>query len=219
LKQLIVIPCYNTHIYINKLISDLYKNTSTDILIIDDGSSPKISFEKNKLTNIKIIRNNKNRGKGHALKKGFIYANENNYTHVITLDGDLQHDPSEINNFILESQDIDFLIGYRELRKPMPLLRIISNIITSKIISLILNKRIRDSQCGYRRYCLKKIYFKENSSNGYIFESEILLNSVNKSSKLKNIPIKLIYDGSPSHINKFTDTIKFIELILKHIIA
>ena len=219
MKQLIVIPCYNTHIYINKLVFTLFENTSTDILIIDDGSSPKISFENNELANLKIIRNNINKGKGHALKKGFLYAEENNYTHVITLDGDLQHDPSEINNFISENQDIDFLIGYRELRKPMPLSRIISNTITSQIISLILNKKIRDSQCGYRRYCLKKINFDRNSSNGYIFESEILLNSVNKLSRLKNIPIKLIYEGSPSHINKFTDTIKFIKLILKHIIA
>ena len=155
MKQLIVIPCYNTHIYINKLVFTLFENTSTDILIIDDGSSPKISFENNELANLKIIRNNINKGKGHALKKGFLYAEENNYTHVITLDGDLQHDPSEINNFISENQDIDFLIGYRELRKPMPLSRIISNTITSQIISLILNKKIRDSQCGYRRYCLK----------------------------------------------------------------
>ena len=219
MKQLIVIPCYNTHIYINKLISNIYKNTSTDILVIDDGSSPKISFEKDKVTNLKIIRNDTNKGKGHALKKGFLYAKENNYSHVITLDGDLQHDPFEINKFILEDKDIDFLIGYRELRRPMPLSRIISNTITSKIISLILNKNIRDSQCGYRRYRLKKIDFNSNSSNGYIFESEILLKSVNKLSILKNIPIKVIYDGSPSHINKFTDTIKFIKLILKHIIA
>ena len=106
MKQLIVIPCYNTHIYINKLISDIYKNTSTDILVIDDGSSPKISFEKDKLTNLKIIRNDINKGKGHALKKGFHYAKENNYTHVITLDGDLQHDPFEINKFILEDKGI-----------------------------------------------------------------------------------------------------------------
>tara|TARA_B100000579_G_scaffold10560_1_gene7807 strand:+ start:574 stop:1233 length:660 start_codon:yes stop_codon:yes gene_type:complete len=219
MKLLILIPCYNTHKYLSTLLSNLFTQTSDDILIVDDGSSPPINKEKFNNNNLFLIRNNINKGKGYALKKGFKYALNNNYTHIITIDGDMQHDPLEINKFSKHNKETEFLLGYRKFGKPMPLSRIISNTITSKIISILKNKRINDSQCGYRRYkvdAIKDFIFYED---GYVFESEILLKCINKNTSIENVKIKAIYDDSPSHINKITDTIKFIKLIMRYIIA
>jgi len=188
-------------------------------MIIDDGSSPSINIEKFEENGLILMRNNINRGKGYSLKVGFKYAIKNNYTHVITLDGDMQHDPMEINKFINADQNIDFLLGYREFTKPMPFSRIISNTITSKIISIFKSKTIKDSQCGYRRYRIDTIKDFLFSENGYLFESEILLNCINKNMNIHNINIRVIYDGSPSHINKLSDSIGFIRLITRYIFA
>ena len=219
MKLLILIPCYNTHKYLNDLILLLKSQTHNKIMIVDDGSSPSINIEKFEENNLILMRNNINRGKGYSLKVGFKYAIKNNYTHVITLDGDMQHDPMEINKFIDANQNIDFLLGSRKFSKPMPFSRIISNTITSKIISIFKSKLIKDSQCGYRRYrvdAIKDFLFLEN---GYLFESEILLNCINKNMKIHNINIRVIYDGSPSHINKLSDSIGFIRLIMRYIFA
>ena len=219
MKLLILIPCYNTHKYLTVLLSNLLTQTSDDILIVDDGSSPPISKNKFNKNNLFLIRNEINKGKGYTLKKGFKFALENNYTHVITLDGDMQHDPLEINKFSKHDKDIEFLLGYRKFSKPMPLSRIISNTITSKIISILKNKKINDSQCGYRRYKVNSIKDFILFEDGYVFESEILLKCIKKNTSIENVKIKAIYDDSPSHINKITDTIKFIKLIMRYIIA
>ena len=58
------------------------------------------------------------------MKVGFKYALENNYSHVITLDGDMQHDPMEINQFIDYDENIDNCIVKpqpRTLRGEVPL--------------------------------------------------------------------------------------------------
>ena len=101
----------------------------------------------------------------------------------------------------------------------MPLSRIISNTITSKIISILKTKTINDSQCGYRRYKIDTIKNLTFLENGYLLESEILLNCINKNMNIHNINIQVIYDGSPSHINKLSDSIGFIRLITSYIFA
>jgi len=58
--------------------------------------------------------------------------------------------------------------------------------------------------------------FKEN---GYLLESEILLNCIDRKTIVRNIDIKLIYDGSPSYINKFDDSMRFVRLILRYLFA
>ena len=131
MKSLILIPCYNTHKYLNDLISLLKSQTHNKIIVVDDGSSPPLNTEDFEDNHLILIRNNINRGKGYSLKLGFKYALENDYTHVITLDGDMQHDPMAINKFINPDKNIDFLLGYRKFSKPMPFSRIISNTITS----------------------------------------------------------------------------------------
>ena len=50
---------------------------------------------------------------------------------------------------------------------------------------------------------------------GYQFETEILLNSIDKSFSIKSVPINTIYNGSSSSINVILDTCRFIRCIIK----
>ncbi len=213
-----MIPCFNTHIYIKDLINKLRKNTNLDILIFDDGSSPKLELN-DKYDDVKFLRNARNRGKGYCLQKGLKYSEKNKYTHAITLDGDMQHSPYDIDKFINEDPSIDFLFGCRNFYSPMPFIRILSNKITSVIISLFKNVKIIDSQCGFRRYKISSLNLKKTDTNGYLYETELILNSLNKDMLIKNINIKTIYNDSKSNINSFRDTIGFINLIFRYIVA
>ena len=211
-----MIPCFNTHIYINTLINLLRKKTSLDILVYDDGSSPKLHLNK-EYKNVKFLRNNKNKGKGYTLHKGFMYAKKNNYSHVITMDGDMQHSPDDIIDFISEGSRIDFLFGSRRLSQPMPIHRILSNKITSFIISVLKNFTINDSQCGFRRYKVSSLNLSTIVNHGYLYETELILNSLNSNMTIKNVNIKTVYEDSPSNINNIKDTLSFIKLIFRYI--
>jgi len=217
MKPLIVIPAYNSNNFINKLIKKIIDQTDVEILVIDDGSINKITIDNK--NDVILIRNKTNRGKGYVLKKAIKYALKNSFTHILTMDSDLQHDPKHLNEFLEFEKDVDIVFGRREFSNPMPIHRIFSNKITSFIISFLVKNKIKDSQSGYRRYKLslfKNVNLKEN---GFHFESELILKCVNKNTKIGHILIDTIYNNSISSINNFSDTYKFIKLIFRHCFA
>ena len=119
MKLLILIPSFNTHKYLNNLINSIRLQTGSDILVVDDGSSPKLSLNDSHDKNLIIYRNEINKGKGSVIKYGINYAIEKKYTHLLTIDGDLQHDPNEINLFLNENNEINILLSYRSFKSPM----------------------------------------------------------------------------------------------------
>ena len=214
MNTLIVIPCYNHNDLCNNLVLNIKKH---QILIIDDGSD--IKFELDVPTNNCIIqRNNTNKGKGYAIKLSAEYAIKNNFTHILVIDADMQHDPSKIDSFINNNYNFDLVYGKREFNSNMPYLRRLSNSITSFIISIYCKKSIKDSQCGYRLYNLDLFNNLKSDEDGYQFETEILLKKIDKSSNIKSVNIPTIYNKSHSYIHNFADTYKFIKLIVRNII-
>tara|TARA_B110000438_G_C15738700_1_gene617486 strand:+ start:198 stop:845 length:648 start_codon:yes stop_codon:yes gene_type:complete len=213
LKTLLVIPNYNHNSSCTILID---KVAAYDTLIVDDGSTTPFKNEST-LSKSKILRNSKNMGKGYSIKKGAMYAISNHYTHMLTIDADLQHDPIYIKQFIENNEFSDLVYGKRSFKKNMPFFRRLSNSITSSIISLFCNLDIFDSQCGYRLYNLELFKNLDSKENGYQFESEILLKKINKYSNIGYVEISTIYNSSKSHINNTIDTLKFIILITKNI--
>ena len=71
----IIIPAFNPPITFLNLIKSIRNITSIPIIIIDDGSNPSIKI-KTIYSNIKLLKNNTNQGKGSSLLKGFNYAYE-----------------------------------------------------------------------------------------------------------------------------------------------
>jgi len=210
----IIIPAYNPIATFSKLIQSIRNKTSIPIIIIDDGSQPSIIIET-EYSEIILLRNNNNQGKGYSLIKGFHYAYKMGYTHGITLDADSQHDPSLIPEFLSMDQNFSIICGKRDFNNTMPLLRRISNISTSKIISLITHTKLFDSQCGYRRYILHDICTKIFYEKGFQFETEVLLTLLRSGMTISHIDIPTIYTGERSYIDNFRDTLKFIKLIIR----
>ena len=213
MKTLIVIPNYNHSSSCSILIGKLPQYS---LLVVDDGST--IPFiNKIKSSKVIILRNSINMGKGYSIKKAAKYAISNQYSHILTIDADMQHDPIYIEDFINYDKNSDLVYGKRNFKINMPFLRKSSNYITSKIISHLCRLNIYDTQCGYRLYNLELFKNLDSKENGYHFETEILLMKINKHSNIKYVDISTIYNGSKSHINNILDTVKFLILIIKNI--
>ena len=210
----IIIPSYN-ETGLQQLIDTIRSIHNFTIIVIDDGSDLPIEIEK-RFSEVFLFRNKTNKGKGFSILKGIKESAKKGYTYSMVMDADFQHDPEDIKNFIKHSKEYDLVAGYRKFKKPMPLSRILSNKITSAIISLIIKQKVKDSQCGFRMY--KNSIFRgvEFEESGFQFESEFLL-KMGKDIKIKQIPIKTIYNKSKSHINKTKDTFKFIKLIVRYL--
>jgi len=222
IRLALLIPAYNEEKYIEGVIENSSKY-KMDIIILDDGSIDSTASIVESLIPayspyLKLIRHSKNLGKGQALITGFDYIKENNYSGVITLDADGQHDTKEIINFleVIKKEDPDLIIGDRlGNTEGMPFIRLATNVFTSWIISKIARKKVSDVQSGYRylkTMALKKIKLK---TKNFDTEPEIILRAGLHDMKILNVPIKTIYhDDFVSYVNPVKDTIKFFMLVL-----
>jgi glycosyltransferase involved in cell wall biosynthesis len=219
MKTLTIIPAYQVAEYLERVINDTRKYLD-DILVVDDGSSDG-TYEVASNCGVYVIRHKENLGKGSALKTGFAYAIENDYEVVITLDGDGQHEPKYIPDFIsaYKNTGADLIIGSRTSDKSdMPFPRRCSNFLTSHILSGFLHTKIEDSQSGYRLIKTDLLKMIKLKSKNYQLETEIIIKAVKAGFKIDFVPIKVVYGSKfKTSIRGLTDTFRWIRLVLEEI--
>jgi len=216
MKTCVLIPTYNEENEVAKLIEEV-KRFKLDIVVVDDGSKDKTALIAESC-GVKVLRNTRNMGKGATLSRGFDYVLSNNYDAVITMDGDGQHRPEDLPDFLeaAETSDAGIFVGNRMLNTGnMPFIRIVTNKFMSWLISRIAKQKIYDSQCGFR--LIKAVVLKKIKLETVKFEaeSEMLIKACDRGFKIKSIPIETVYAQEKSQINPFIDTVRFIKFIYR----
>lgn len=219
MKGCVIIPVHNEAMTIGPIVQEI-KAKGLDCVVIDDGSSDKTK-DLAEREGAYVISHPTNYGKGTSLNDGFRYILYRNYDYAITMDGDGQHNPDEIKNFLktAEGSEAKIILGNRMLDpKGMPLIRRLTNRFMSLLISLISRQNLPDSQCGFR--LIKSDIFKTITLNTTKFEieSEVLIKAARAGFKIESIPIKSIYKGEKSQIHPIADTLRFIVFILRTIL-
>ncbi|MEW5758007.1 MAG: glycosyltransferase family 2 protein [Candidatus Omnitrophota bacterium] len=211
----VLIPTYNEAKIIGPLVKEI-KELGFDTVVIDDGSiDSTVSLAEE--AGAVVLKTEINQGKGMSLRRGFAYVLKHSYDIIIIMDGDGQHAPSNIKNFIreLNNSHADLIIGNR-MHKPkgMPLERWLTNNIMSFFVSFVCRQHIPDSQCGFRlikKRVLEVIYLK---SKNFQIDSEIIIQTHRKGFKIGSCPIDTIYTGSLSKINPIIDAFRFARFML-----
>jgi len=216
----ILIPAYNASPSINEVINQLFNLDihPTQIIVVNDGSTDETSSIANEL-NVNVVDFQKNHGKGAALLKGFEnFLQKSNTEYLICMDADLQHPVKSIPDFLKSNSK--FVIGNREKSfKTMPFHRILSNVITSKILSFVTRQKILDSQCGFRMIHRDVISKLELNEKGFQLESEMIVEVAKMGVNIGFVDIPTIYNQNSSSINNVKDTLKFIRYIIKEIFS
>lgn len=215
IKVCAVIPFYNEENFIADVIIQTLPFVDK-IIAVNDGSTDNsekiiIDFEK-----VQIISLNHNYGKGYALQKGFDECVKQNFDFIITLDADSQHNPKFISNFISLLAIFDIVIGNRlNDTTSMPFQRILSNKITSSLLSLKTGQKILDSQCGYRAYKLNVLKKIKSISFGYEAESEMIVFAARAGFKIGFADVPTIYGSEKSKMNPISATLGFIKILFR----
>jgi len=183
---------------------------------VNDGSTDGSEKIITNLERVQVISLNRNYGKGYALQKGFDETIKEDYDLIIKLDSDKQHNPAFIPQFISKLNNFDVVIGNRlNDTKQMPFQRILSNKITSFLLSLKTGQKITDSQCGYRAYKGKVLREVSSFALGYGAESEMIIYSVRAGYKIGFVNIPTIYGDEKSKMNPIKAIIGFIKVLFK----
>ncbi len=212
----ILIPCYNSGHTLLELISKIKKELPYNkILIVNDGSTDQTESIAHS-SRAHIISTSSNKGKGSAILTGLNALKNSEW--IICMDADLQHEPSDLKKFVeaIDSEQFDLIIGYRKRGgTEMPFSRIMSNSITSFLLSLRLGIKIRDAQCGFRAIRISTSIKDDFTEKRYMFETEYLIKSALKKQKIGWVPVQTIYNDSKSYIRPWVDTFKFVTLWIK----
>ena len=206
-KRLLAIPLFNEEATIQSVINEIRKYYADDILIVNDGSKDNSLALLRGMNDsgITIINHAENQGYGKSLIDAFDYSIVNNYTQLVTIDCDWQHEPKQIPEFFKELKNADIVSGSRYYfdqkntnsnagdSAPSDRYRI-NRIITEKINELT-SFKITDSFCGFKGYkvcALKKLQITEAD---YAMPLQFWIQACFACLKVKEIPVKRIYNN------------------------
>ncbi len=215
---LIILPAYNEEKFIAKVIDRIRKSGFHNILVVDDGSKDR-TYQVAKMKRVHIARHDVNKGKGEALKTGFMYAYENSFKYVAILDADNQHDPNDLYPLIkkMKSEKYDIVLGKRTNYREMPFIREVTNKVTSLVISLLCKNRVIDSQTGFRLMKTKIIPFIQVKTSRFEAESEMLIQIGRKGFHIGEANVSTLYGNEKSSINPIIDAFRFIRMSLGYL--
>jgi glycosyltransferase involved in cell wall biosynthesis len=188
------------------------------ITVVDDGSRDGTGAAAG-AAGAEVLRHEVNRGKGMAIRTGLAEILVRDFSHVLLLDGDQQHDPSDAPRLIAAARDgVDFVIGERPFdRTRMPPSRYYTNVISSRVISaLFVGQRVADAQSGYRligTHLLRKIRL---TARGYEIETEMLIKLARAGARVAGVPIAMRYDGAKSKLRPLRDTTRTCFLAVRY---
>lgn len=150
-KLSLVICVYNEEKNIKPLVQKITESLQGydyEIIYVDDGSTDNTVKEIQSLKNDKttLIELRKNYGQSSALAAGIDYASG---TYIITLDGDLQNDPSDIPVMLkkLKDEKLDLVAGIRKKRQDGMFFKKIPSKIANFIIRLTTDVKMKDYGC------------------------------------------------------------------------
>jgi dolichyl-phosphate beta-glucosyltransferase len=224
----IIIPAYNEENRLEKTISEILgfirtQNYKFEIIVIDDGSTDNTLKVVRGLSrgkkNFNILSVGKNRGKGHALRKGVAHSS-GKYILITDADG-----ATPIKEFLKLKKFVDqkdIIIGSRRLNKSVitnktsRTRRVISSIGSNMTRSLV--KDIKDTQCGFKlmHHKAAKHIFGLQKINRFGYDIEILALAQYFKYSLVEIPIEWKHvEGSK--VRPVKDSFKtFMEIVFIH---
>lgn len=219
-RPALIAPAFNCARYLDELVTRLSAcYPLRDILIVDDGSLDDTG-EILARRRVRHLTHAQNRGKGAALRSGYHWARTGAYRAAISMDCDLQHAPEDLRALLVaHRRSPDAIVIGSRMSDPrgMPVLRRLTNNLTSLIISIFSHQRIRDSQSGFRLLPLRALDCARVGDPGFAFESELLLQSAALGVKVRETPIGVFYTGAVSNIQPLRDTLRFVALIWRRL--
>jgi glycosyltransferase involved in cell wall biosynthesis len=156
LRRLAIVPALNEEHTVPLVIGELRSfDPGLDIVVVDDGSTDRTADVAGAL-GVYVLRLPFNLGIGGAVQTGFRFAYERDYDVVVRVDGDGQHDPSQLGR-ILEpvlADRADIVVGsrfaaeeggYRSSRSRRVGIRILA-----AVVSRVVGQRVTDTTSGFQ---------------------------------------------------------------------
>ncbi|HEX3628714.1 MAG TPA: glycosyltransferase family 2 protein [Verrucomicrobiae bacterium] len=207
-----VIPCFNEETTIGPLVSQLRRYLDL-IVVVDDGSTDNTAFNAEG-AGARVLRHDRNCGKGAALKTGLSHLNSLGCEWAVTLDGDGQHDPADLPGLLqcAEYSGALLVIGNRmDNSDAMPWLRRFVNRWMSRKLSQYSAHYLPDTQSGFRFIHLQTWANLPLGAQRFEVESEMLMAFLVAGHSVEFVPIRAIPAARKSRIRPLADSLRWFK--------
>jgi len=201
-----VIPCLNEAATIEALVHEVRRCLAA-VIVVDDGSTDGTA-ERARRVGAEVIQHERPRGKGAALTAGWGRARARGHAWALSLDGDGQHAPSDIQAFLrcAERTGASLVVGNRmDDSSGMPWLRRGVNRWMSRRISRLTGRWLPDTQCGFRLMHLDAWAQIRLNADHFEIESELLWQFIAAGQSVEFVPVRVIYRDEQSKIQPLRD--------------
>jgi glycosyltransferase involved in cell wall biosynthesis len=221
MRLLVAIPALNEEATISKVISQIKSELpQATPLVINDGSFDQTAIRAKSAGAI-VISIPFNVGVGGAMRVAFKYALANGYTHVMQIDADGQHLPSEGNQLLAADTNNSIVVGSRFLSKSKSYrasgVRRTAMLLLAFIVSRICQTKLTDVTSGFRLSSGKAIeLFANEYPREYLGDTvESLIIAHHAGIRITEVPVSMKYreNGNPSQ-NIFKSSWHLIRALL-----
>ncbi len=216
----IVIPAYNEEkrlsISLNKILEFINANRDNyEIIVVDDGSNDRTASLPAEIDIfIKVIKMEKNSGKGASVRRGMLAAQGD---YILFTDADLSTPIYELNKLLPQLKNgYDIAIGsraldYSKIKVHQPFYREFMGRTFNKIVQYLVIKGIKDTQCGFKLFKkdAAKTIFQLALIDGFGFDVELLFLANKMGYKIKEVPVDW-FNNDQSKVNPIKDSLQML---------
>jgi glycosyltransferase involved in cell wall biosynthesis len=223
--HLVLIPSYNTGPRLVQTVREALACWSPVWIVVDgstDDSVGPVQALAAQDPRVRVIRRDRNGGKGAAVLTGVEAALEAGFTHVLTMDSDGQHPADHIPGFMAASlqQPAAVVFGRPIFGPEVPLERLHGRKLSVGLARFeILGAGIDDPLFGFRVYpgaALQRALHQTRRARGFDFDPEVAVRLVWAGAPTINLPAPCRYlaksEGGVSHFHYLRDNLKLIWL-------
>jgi glycosyltransferase involved in cell wall biosynthesis len=157
----IVVPAYNEAGRIRDTLERLYhfkelEPYSIELIVVDDGSTDQTVETVSAFPGVRLIRNDRNHGKGFTVRHGVLEARGDL---VLFTDADLSTPIEEVDKLLsaLQSSGADAAVGSRALQRELigihqPWPREMAGRFFNLLVRVFTGLRLHDTQCGFKLF-------------------------------------------------------------------
>jgi glycosyltransferase involved in cell wall biosynthesis len=183
-----------------------------EIIVVDDGSRDDTGGRA-RAAGATVLRHPYNKGNGAAVKTGLRHATG---VHVLIVDGDGQHSPSDARRLVERLGDFDLVIGARAAATQATIGRRAGNAALNGFATYLTGRRIPDLTSGFRaakRTVL--VEFLHLIPNGFSTPTTTTLACIKAGYSVEFVPIEAGRRQGSSKIKFARDGAKFFMIIVK----
>lgn len=216
-----LVPTFDNPLTVRRVVEGLRRHLS-EVLVVDDGSGAPGRRAVEALARdglARVVRRERNGGKGAAVKTGFAEARRLGFSHALQVDADGQHDLDDVPRFLdaARTRPDALVLGSPVFDASQPRGRAAARRISVFWVAVETGGRvITDPQCGFRVYPLEAALAARARGDRMEFDQELPVRMVWRGTPVLNLPTRVRYlraeEGGVSHFRLVRDNARITAL-------